>query len=165
MSKSEGNFYTLRDLLLKGYRASAIRLALISVPYRHQYNFTFDGLVEATATPSSGCGPSSQRLVAGSLRGWFETRNAGAAKKAQTDYRDALNERLEHCRGARADLRPAARSQYGDGPGELKASDREAILAVLASFDAVFDVMEDHDAEATRHALQWAEQTGRMSRG
>ena len=41
MSKSEGNFFTLRDLLLKGYKASAIRLALISVPYRHQLNFTF----------------------------------------------------------------------------------------------------------------------------
>ncbi|MGA8041460.1 MAG: cysteine--tRNA ligase, partial [Terracidiphilus sp.] len=49
MAKSEGNFYTLRDLLLRGYKASAIRLALISVPYRHQLNFTFDGLVEATA--------------------------------------------------------------------------------------------------------------------
>ncbi len=48
MSKSEGNFYTLRDLLLKGYKASAIRLALVSVPYRHQLNFTFDGLIEAT---------------------------------------------------------------------------------------------------------------------
>src|SRR6202521_1950579 len=48
MSKSEGNFYTLRDLLLKGYKASAIRLALISVPYRHQLNFTFEGLTEAT---------------------------------------------------------------------------------------------------------------------
>ena len=30
MSKSEGNFYTLRDLLLKGHRASAIRYLLIS---------------------------------------------------------------------------------------------------------------------------------------
>jgi cysteinyl-tRNA synthetase len=48
MSKSEGNFFTLRDLLLKGYKPSAIRLALISVPYRHQLNFTFDGLTEAT---------------------------------------------------------------------------------------------------------------------
>jgi cysteinyl-tRNA synthetase len=48
MSKSEGNFFTLRDLLLKGYKASAIRLALVSVPYRHQLNFTFDGLIEAT---------------------------------------------------------------------------------------------------------------------
>src|ERR1700733_13368745 len=48
MSKSEGNFYTLRDLLLKGHKASAIRFLLLSVPYRHQLNFTFDGLTEST---------------------------------------------------------------------------------------------------------------------
>src|ERR1700724_1541292 len=48
MSKSEGNFYTLRDLLLKGYRASALRFLLVSVPYRRQMNFTFDGLAEST---------------------------------------------------------------------------------------------------------------------
>src|ERR1700729_3642681 len=48
MSKSEGNFYTLRDLLLKGYRASAIRFLLTSVPYRQQLNFTFEGLVAET---------------------------------------------------------------------------------------------------------------------
>ena len=48
MSKSEGNFYTLRDLLLKGYRASAIRFLLISVPYRNQMNFTIDSLTEST---------------------------------------------------------------------------------------------------------------------
>jgi cysteinyl-tRNA synthetase len=47
--------------------------------------------------------------------------------------------------------------------GQLKAGDRDAILAVLADFDAVFDVMEDRDAEATRRALEWAEQTGRLS--
>src|SRR6202045_916932 len=39
MSKSEGNFFTLRDLLLKGYKPSAIRFLLISVPYRHPLNF------------------------------------------------------------------------------------------------------------------------------
>ncbi|MDQ2925968.1 MAG: cysteine--tRNA ligase, partial [Acidobacteriota bacterium] len=49
MSKSEGNFYTLRDLLLKGWRASAIRFLLLSVPYRHQLNFTLDGLRDATS--------------------------------------------------------------------------------------------------------------------
>lgn len=48
MSKSEGNFHTLRDLLLRGYRASAIRFLLISVPYRHQLNFTFEDLVAST---------------------------------------------------------------------------------------------------------------------
>jgi cysteinyl-tRNA synthetase len=49
MSKSEGNFYTLRDLLLKGHRASAIRFLLLSVPYGQQLNFTFDGLAAETA--------------------------------------------------------------------------------------------------------------------
>src|SRR5271163_1943731 len=48
MSKSEGNFYTLRDLLLKGYKASAIRFLLISVPYGQPLNFTFEGLAAET---------------------------------------------------------------------------------------------------------------------
>ena len=37
------------------------------------------------------------------------------------------------------------------------------VLAVLNDFDAVFDVIEDNDAEPTRRALAWAEQTGRMA--
>jgi cysteinyl-tRNA synthetase len=45
----------------------------------------------------------------------------------------------------------------------LLAADRDAILAVLASFDAVFDVIEDRDAEPTRRALEWAAQTGRLA--
>src|SRR5690349_7169520 len=47
MSKSLGNFFTLRDLVLKAYRPSSIRYLLASVPYRHQLNFTFDGLKQA----------------------------------------------------------------------------------------------------------------------
>ena len=44
MSKSLGNFYTLRDLLIKGHKPSAIRFLLTAVPYRKQLNFTFAGL-------------------------------------------------------------------------------------------------------------------------
>ena len=33
---------------------------------------------------------------------------------------------------------------------------------MLSSFDSVFDVIEDHDAEPTRRALEWAEQSGRL---
>jgi cysteinyl-tRNA synthetase len=47
MSKSKGNFFTLRDLLDKGYDPMAIRYALLSVHYRHQLNFTFESLKEA----------------------------------------------------------------------------------------------------------------------
>jgi cysteinyl-tRNA synthetase len=47
MSKSLGNFYTLRDLLAKGWTGREIRYALISAHYREQLNFTFDGLQAA----------------------------------------------------------------------------------------------------------------------
>src|SRR5204862_63949 len=49
MSKSAGNFYTLRDLLEMGYEPEAVRYLLASVPYRKKLNFTFDGL-KAAAT-------------------------------------------------------------------------------------------------------------------
>ncbi|MDY6968605.1 MAG: cysteine--tRNA ligase [Spirochaetota bacterium] len=47
MSKSEGNFYTLRDLINKGYSPRAIRYLLISSHYKKQLNFTFEGLNQA----------------------------------------------------------------------------------------------------------------------
>jgi cysteinyl-tRNA synthetase len=151
MSKSEGNFYTLRDLLLKGYKASAIRLALISVPYRHQFNFTFDGLVEAT-NAIERLRTFKQRLIAGSFAAGENPALQAAAKKAQAEYMAALANDLNtaEARAPIFDLLRAANTAMDQG--ELKAGDRDAILAVLASFDAVFDVLEDRDAEATRRA-------------
>src|SRR5438876_1146001 len=50
MAKSKGNFFTLRDLLDKGYDSLTIRYLLVSVRYRKQLNFTFDGLRDAKAS-------------------------------------------------------------------------------------------------------------------
>jgi cysteinyl-tRNA synthetase len=47
MAKRLGNFYTLRDLLLKGCDPLAIRYLLLSTHYRQQFNFTFEGLTAA----------------------------------------------------------------------------------------------------------------------
>ena len=47
MSKSLGNFFTLRDLLDKGFSGRELRYALLRVNYRLPLNFTFDGLREA----------------------------------------------------------------------------------------------------------------------
>ncbi len=47
MSKSAGNFYTLRDLIDKGYSPRSIRYLLISAHYRKQLNFTFEGIIQA----------------------------------------------------------------------------------------------------------------------
>jgi cysteinyl-tRNA synthetase len=161
MSKSEGNFYTLRDLLLKGYKASAIRLALISVPYRHQLNFTFDGLIEATAAIER-LRTFRQRLTQGDYAPGENPALQAAAHQAQANYMAALCNDLNtaEARAPIFDLIRAANTAMDQG--QLKAGDRDAILAVLASFDAVFDVMEDRDAEPTRLALEYAEQSGRL---
>lgn len=50
MSKSLGNFYTLRDVINKGYKPKAIRYLLISNHYKQQLNFTFDELKSAEST-------------------------------------------------------------------------------------------------------------------
>jgi len=44
MSKSLNNFYTLREVLDKGYNALAVRYTLLATHYRQQLNFTFDGI-------------------------------------------------------------------------------------------------------------------------
>lgn len=53
MSKSKGNYYTLRDVVAKGYSPAAIRYFLLSVPYNKQLNFTFDALAGAERTVES----------------------------------------------------------------------------------------------------------------
>lgn len=53
MSKSKGNYYTFRDLTVKGFSAAAIRYYLLSVPCRKQINFTFDALAGAEKTVAS----------------------------------------------------------------------------------------------------------------
>ena len=50
MSKSKGNFFTFRDLSEQGYSPIAMRYLLLSIPYRHQLNFTFEGLQGAEST-------------------------------------------------------------------------------------------------------------------
>jgi cysteinyl-tRNA synthetase len=165
MSKSEGNFYTLRDLLLKGYKASAIRLALISVPYRHQLNFTFEGLTEAT-NAIERLRTFHQRLSAAKFAP-SSTEGEGAipaaAAKARVQFREALSDDLNTA-DARAPIFELVRAaNTALDRGQFSAADRDAILPVLKDFDAVFDVMEDRDAEPTRRALAWAEKAGRMA--
>jgi len=91
----------------------------------------------------------------------FQTK--AAAQTAQTAYLAALSNDLNtaEARAPIFDLIRAANTAIDQG--QLLAGDRDAILAVLRQFDAVFDLLEDCDAEPTRHALEYAEQAGRLA--
>ncbi len=168
MSKSEGNFFTLRDLLLKGYKASAIRLALISVPYRHQLNFTFDGLTEATSAINrlrtfherlkNTAWPKS--AMRGSVGADEEISQIIAT--AKSDFFNALSNDLNTAEARAAVFEMVRKINTIADSGRLFESDARAALAVLADFDAVFDVIRDDDRECTRRALDWAQASGRM---
>jgi cysteinyl-tRNA synthetase len=162
MSKSEGNFFTLRDLLLKGYKASAIRLALVSVPYRHQLNFTFEGLAEA-ANAIDRLRTFHQRLTSEAFAAGSNQAVQDAANKAQTGFRDALANDLNTAEARAAIFGFVREANTIMDRGLFRLSDRDAALAVLKEFDAVFDVIEDRDAEPTRRAVEWAAQAGRQA--
>jgi len=90
MSKSLGNFYTIPDVLAKGYTGREIRYALIRVNYRTQLNFTWDGMKEA-------------RESLGRIDDWLERlREVAGDKKGSTkiemqlghEFEDALDDDL-----------------------------------------------------------------------
>ncbi|HTH54361.1 MAG TPA: cysteine--tRNA ligase [Edaphobacter sp.] len=161
MSKSEGNFYTLRDLLLKGYRASAIRFLLISVPYRHQMNFTFESLTEST-NAIDRLRTFHQRMLKGGFPEGLDESVAAATAKAEQGYTASLANDLNtaEARAAIFDLVRTANSAAD--AGTLRAGNVGEILRVLDLFDGVFAVLKDNDAEITRAALAWAEAEGRL---
>jgi cysteinyl-tRNA synthetase len=168
MSKSEGNFYTLRDLLLKGYRASAIRFLLLSVPYRHQLNFTFDGLTESTNAVDrlrtfhqrilTGKWPSTLEPLPVELGpSLAETIRIGDSKFTASLAND-LN--TAEARAAIFDVLRAVNTAADQA--RLARAEADATLALLARFDSIFAVLEDRDADLTKAALAWAEAEGRM---
>jgi cysteinyl-tRNA synthetase len=161
MSKSEGNFYTLRDLLLKGHRASAIRFLLISVPYRNQMNFTFDSLLESTNAVDR-LRTFHQRMLKGGFAEGLNPEITAATAKAEQDYTAALANDLNtaEARAAIFDLVRAANSAAD--AGTLRSENATEILRVLTLFDGVFAVLKDNDVEIQRAALSWAEREGRL---
>ena len=162
MSKSEGNFYTLRDLLLKGYKASAIRMLLISVPYRQQLNFTFEGLAAETGAVER------LRTFHARIRGAATAAAENAALAAETAkcgerFREALANDLNTAEARAAIFDMVRAGNAAMDAGTLGAVNVKQMLQVLGEFDSVFAVLEDHDAEWTRFALEWAEREGRLN--
>src|SRR5215469_5047436 len=93
MAKSKGNFYTLRDLLEKGYDALTIRYLLVSVRYRKQLNFSFDGLKEAKAALDR-IKEFVFRLTTATLKVGRNDKVSAAIAKARADFEAALDDDL-----------------------------------------------------------------------
>jgi cysteinyl-tRNA synthetase len=161
MSKSEGNFYTLRDLLLKGYKASAIRFLLISVPYGQQLNFTFEGLAAETGAVERLRTFHQRFQSAATIPGSNEALCAEAGRAAQ-GFAAALSNDLNTAEARAAIFELVRAGNAAIDAGTLGADNVPQIKGVLECFDRVFAVLEDRDEEITRAALEWAKREGRL---
>jgi cysteinyl-tRNA synthetase len=146
MSKSLGNFYTLRDLLAKGYKPSAIRYLLASVPYRRHLNFTFEGLHQAQQ--------SIERLRNFRFRLTQESFSAGEntalqdrARAACQASEDALDDNLNTAEALGAVFGMVRDGNTAMDHGEFRDGDRAAFLDTLDRWDRIFCVLEDNDHE------------------
>jgi cysteinyl-tRNA synthetase len=164
MSKSDGNYFTLRDLLLRGHKASAIRYLLISVPYHHQLNFTFDGLNDATAAVEK-LRTFAARIGNTATTGAEDAQLAARIAQADADFIAALADDLNTARALAPifDLLRLVNAHLDRTGNTLGAQNLAAVRALLARFDSIFAVIEDRDAAITRSALAWAEEYGRSA--
>src|ERR1035438_5831699 len=140
MSKSLGNYFTLRDIVAKGYHPETIRYLLASVPYRKSLNFTFDGLKSA-ATAIDRLRNFKLRLETDRYpEGLNEQLEARAAAAVQA-FHDSLNDDLNTAEALAAVFEYVRHANSAMDAGEFRASNIAAALGVLARFDSIFDVL------------------------
>lgn len=164
MSKSLGNYFTLRDLLSEGHDPSTLRYLLASGQYRTRLNFTSEGLRQAResvqrirdferrvreAETEEGGAREVEAMVLETRKGFME------AMDDDLNTPRALGEIFELIRrvNARLDIQ------------KISEGERMSILSLLKDFDAIFDVLETRDVtlEAeVRHLIEEREQARRQ---
>jgi cysteinyl-tRNA synthetase len=155
MSKSLGNYFTLRDVLDRGYQPEAIRYLLASVPYRKSLNFTFDGLKSA-ATAIDRLRNFKLRLETDKYPEGANEQLAARTGAAQQAFGDSLNDDLNTAEALAAVFEYVRDANSAMDSGEFRAANAPAALAFLARFDSIFDVLKPtaQDGQLTDAAVE-----------
>jgi cysteinyl-tRNA synthetase len=152
MSKSLGNFYTLRDLLDRGYKAKAVRYSLFSTHYRQAQNFTLEGLAAA--------GAAVQRLqdFMANLRtaDGTDTPVDGLIRQAVQQFEAGMDDDLNISLGLAAIFAFVRDVNRLLADGRLSAANAQAVMATMRQFDRVLGLLDEEepavDAEVERLA-------------
>jgi cysteinyl-tRNA synthetase len=156
MSKSLGNFYTLRDLLGEGYAPETIRYLLASVPYRKKLNFTFEGL-KAAATSIERLRNYQLRLKTAKFADGLNAALVERTEAATKAFEEALDDDLNTAEALAAAFEYIRDTNTAMDNGDFKAGNTAGALEFLKHFDSVFDVIQpsqqkgglsDHEIDA-----------------
>lgn len=146
MSKSLGNFYTLRDLLQKGYSPKALRYLLLSTHYRQQLNFTFEAL-EAAKAGIERLNDFAAMLRSVKVEGMVHEKVRGFVDDCIQQFDDAMDDDL-NIAPALASIFDMVKNIYKfDSEEKLTKADADMIYDTLLTFDLVLGVVDKEVAK------------------
>jgi cysteinyl-tRNA synthetase len=140
MSKSLGNYFTLREVIERGFSPEAIRYLLASVPYRKQLNFTFDGL-KAAVTAIERLRNFQRRLEAEPFAAGRSDQMAARLSQAHLQFEESLDDDLNTAGALAAIFEYIRDVNTAVDAGQFRSEDATQALEFLARFDSVFDVL------------------------
>jgi cysteinyl-tRNA synthetase len=149
MSKSLGNFATLRELFAHGNKPSSVRFLLASVPYRRQLNFSPDSL-QGAASSVERLRTFAARIRSGKFPDGASPAMADRAAKAREEFDSGLADDLNTAQALASVFDLVRDVNIAVDRGEFRQGDAAPVLAVLDAFDAIFAVLQDDDAEKLR---------------
>lgn len=152
MSKSLGNYYTLRDILAKGYNPRAIRHLLLSTHYRQKLNFTFDGLKASQEAVErlDDLVANLKRLTGEGGTGEVER----LVSRAKEEFRQALDDDLNISGGWGALFKLVRESNRLISQGKMGIRKGEMVLEAVKDFDRVLGVLKEKEEEIGEEELE-----------
>ena len=153
MSKSRGNFYTLRDLLGKGYASRSIRYLLASVRYRTQLNFTLDGLHQAAKSLERVSNFLQKvRKVSSDQEGSEKAQEH--IEQASNGFKEAMDNDLNTAKALGVLFTLIRKINPSLENGLVGASQKNEILELFTNVDQIFDVFEMDKKELQDQKVQ-----------
>jgi len=149
MSKSMGNFATLRELFAHGHKPSSVRFLLASVPYRRQLKFTPESL-QGAASSVERLRTFAARLRSGKFPEGTSAAITARAAKSREEFDSGLADDLNTAQALAAIFDLVRDVNTAMDRGEFRQGDVAAVVAALEAFDAIFAVLRDDDAEKLR---------------
>src|SRR5271156_1600559 len=160
MSKSLGNFFTIRDLVLRGHKPSSIRWLLTQVPYRNQLNFTFEGLKSAASSVEK-LRNFRFRLTSTQFSDGATPAMAQLAEETMARMKSALDDDLNTAEAQAAMFDMLRKANTALDAAEVRQDDVRPLLCALEKFDEVFGILKDDDQPKMKAILDWAKAEGR----
>jgi cysteinyl-tRNA synthetase len=147
MSKSLGNFVTVRELLQEGYDPASIRHLLISAHYRSELNFTREGLDASSRAVQRLIDFRSRVDALATSEGAPQTSVARLATAALASFRSAIDDDFNTPDGLAALFTLVGRANAAlDGVAAVTVEERDSLKDALASMDRVLGLLEVADA-------------------